>query len=393
MSHRAPSEEENAQMRRDAISWLRFPFAVVVVFVHVYAGGFMVDGVVHGYDTFPLTEWIGYFKNAFLKGQSVTIYFFIAGYVFFLGGEMTRARYRQKLRNRVHSLLVPFLLWNIFAAIIRWISISDLSLSSFTDERGGWLRVIQSFQPQDILWSAASSDSAGFMEVLRHGWFPADVPLWFMGVLMLVAVTVPLLHRGMLRLGSATLVTFGVLWFVAIALQLSLLRQIFCGYFFFSLGGWLSSGGRDVVTLFRKYRSFILIAYPAVSLLMFWHSATQHYMWLWHAWEYLLSIRQAVGVPFFFTVALMMAERAEISPTTHGGLWTNSAFFIYAAHDPIIHTVMRLLSSVIRVDSGWSATFLMLTTLAVSVLGLVGVYALMRRFAPRILSPFAGGRV
>lgn len=390
MSHRAPSEEENAQMRRDAISWLRFPFAVVVVFVHVYAGGFMADGVVHGYDTFPLTEWIGWIKNAFLRNQSVPIYFFIAGYVFFLGAPLTGGRYRRKMRNRVHSLLVPFLLWNLLDASVQWVTSSGISLTSLQSGGEWWGRLVESIHLRDIFLSVDSTGSSDFAAVLRHGWFPADIPLWFMGVLMLIAVSTPLLNWGMRRYGGWVPAMFGLLWFVAAGSQLALMRQILCGFFFFSVGGWFSGGGKDVVQIFRKYRAVSMIAYPTVSLVLLWHSATQHYMWLWYAWEYLLSVRQAAGVPFFFTIALMMAERCR---GLNGGLLEKSAFFIYAAHSAIVYNVMRHLSLVIRVDGGWSAFLLMVATLIVSIAGLVGVYALMRRYIPKVLSPFAGGRV
>ena len=46
--------------------------------------------------------------SGFLRGQSVPIYFFISGYLFFLGGEFSIEKYYKKLRRRIKSLLVPY---------------------------------------------------------------------------------------------------------------------------------------------------------------------------------------------------------------------------------------------------------------------------------------------
>lgn len=349
---------EGDGLRRQAIDLLRFPLAAVVVFVHVYTGGFWLDGEQSGFDAYELTRWVGLVRNAFIKGQSVPIYFFMAGYVFFLGGGLDRDRYLGKMRRRVHSLLIPFVVWNALA----WI----------------------------LAWYAGVNESLDFSQVWHKGWFPPDVSLWFVGVLMLVAVTTPALWWALRRWGEAVPAVLGLVWLAMGGLGWTLMRQITCGYVFFSLGGWLSIGGRDVVQEFARVRWASTVAYLCLGALLLWHSATERWMWLWHGWEYMKSLRLIAGVPFAFNLALMVARRC---PRPAVNVWSKSAFFVYAAHGLVIYSVMRALALVIVPRSGLAALVLMFSTVGVTVLGLVGLYAAMRRLTPGLLRVLSGGRV
>ena len=93
---------DRSDLRSQSLDLLRFPLAVVVLVVHVFTISEVAFGGqrLHVGD-FPLFEQVRCFLDAFLRGQSVPIYYFISGYVFFLGAEMTRKVYVRKLNNRV----------------------------------------------------------------------------------------------------------------------------------------------------------------------------------------------------------------------------------------------------------------------------------------------------
>ncbi len=74
-------------LRSQSLDLLRFPLAVVVLTIHTFStDGFTIQGNSVSLDDFPILLETNYFINAFLRGQSVPIYFFISGFVFFLGG-------------------------------------------------------------------------------------------------------------------------------------------------------------------------------------------------------------------------------------------------------------------------------------------------------------------
>ncbi len=103
-------------LRSESLDLLRFPLAVVVVTVHLLVvDGFVVDGRYVNVTDSVFFVWVYRFVDSFLRGQSVPIYFFISGFVFFFGIELTPKKYLYKLRNRVKSLFVPYIVWNTLA--------------------------------------------------------------------------------------------------------------------------------------------------------------------------------------------------------------------------------------------------------------------------------------
>ncbi len=99
-------------LRSQSLDLLRFPLALFVVAVHVFSPFPYIDTA-----DMPVTDAIFRFVAAFIKDQSVPVYFFIAGYVFFLGVNMSIDAYAGKLRRRCNSLLMPYLVWNTVAIL------------------------------------------------------------------------------------------------------------------------------------------------------------------------------------------------------------------------------------------------------------------------------------
>lgn len=85
------------------ISVLRFPLIVGVVCIHSGMGAFLQ-----------------YLLGGICGKLSVPIFLLISGYLFFREGsyELTKELWISKLKKRIFSLLVPYLLWNFIGYII-----------------------------------------------------------------------------------------------------------------------------------------------------------------------------------------------------------------------------------------------------------------------------------
>ena len=103
-----------------ALDLLRFPLAVVVLTVHAFGiQGVQVYGEYHDFMSMPAYEAVYCFVMSFLAEYSLAIYFFISGYVFFLGvDDFPLGVWKRKLRNRLKTLLIPFIVWNVLAAMV-----------------------------------------------------------------------------------------------------------------------------------------------------------------------------------------------------------------------------------------------------------------------------------
>ena len=79
---------DRKRMRSQTLDLLRFPLAVVVLLIHTFGvEGLGVNGRAFEPEQYPLFVVVRDAIEAFLGGQSVPVYFFISGYVFFLGVE------------------------------------------------------------------------------------------------------------------------------------------------------------------------------------------------------------------------------------------------------------------------------------------------------------------
>lgn len=107
-------------LRSQSLDLLRFPLAVIIVMIHVFsANGITIQGIEYNFDAFPAWKMVNDFIDGFFRGQSVPIYYFISGFVFFLGVEFSKDVYVRKLKNRVKTLLIPYFIWNTLAILVQ----------------------------------------------------------------------------------------------------------------------------------------------------------------------------------------------------------------------------------------------------------------------------------
>lgn len=94
----------------DAIKVLRFPLAVLVVYIH-YAPFQRVDLWALTAVDRPITTTL-YTLFSFLVGSvAVPIFVAISGYLYFIkiGNHFSRAQYIKQSRKRVYTLAIPYL--------------------------------------------------------------------------------------------------------------------------------------------------------------------------------------------------------------------------------------------------------------------------------------------
>ena len=101
--------------RIESLDFLK-AFLVLTVLTEHYFGTSCFDNV--GKHDFPMLFWFCEITNAFFRGQSVPVYFFISGYLFFLGGNFSFDKYFKKIKSRIKSLLFPYMIWNTIAVIM-----------------------------------------------------------------------------------------------------------------------------------------------------------------------------------------------------------------------------------------------------------------------------------
>lgn len=141
------------------------------------------------------------FLNGFVRlyagmfwDQSVPVYFFISGYVFFLNITLVKDVYIRKMRNRFKSLFIPYLIWN--AATILKILLLALPCfaflfnhqTTFADMDLSLRAIFMSF------WNACEGIIPGKLSDTGEI-YPQDGPMWFVRDLIIIVLCTPLVNK------------------------------------------------------------------------------------------------------------------------------------------------------------------------------------------------------
>ena len=365
-------------LRSQTLDLLRFPLAVVVLMIHTFSSeGLELRGQELTFTDHPVFMEVNRWIDGFLRGQSVPIYYFISGFVFFLGVEMTRETYLRKFKNRVKSLVIPYFVWNVLAIVL----MLAISLNPFfKDYTAGnnftfsWSSLLSCFWAYDGGLAGVVRDS----EEIVH---PVNVPLWFVRDLIVVVLCTPLLHWLLKRFGRYFVVLLGLVWFAVPYLHLRTLG-FESAFFFFSWGAYMSINRKDMLQVFGQYFKASVCLYLLLGIA---HVAASHY---WP--EVQGSIKQLnvlVGLLFAYNFAAWLLKRGicKVNP-----FLASASFFVYVAHALVVPRVLKLLFITFSPASDWALLLVYTLAVVLTVALLLGTFYIMRRYTPGLLKVVAG---
>lgn len=97
--------------RLHTIDSTRFILAILVVFIHMTDRGLIISPT---NSTHPIYTFIDQGFMPYLTTLAIPGFFILSGYLFFTGfNAWDWSRYRTKIGSRLHTLLIPFFLWNL----------------------------------------------------------------------------------------------------------------------------------------------------------------------------------------------------------------------------------------------------------------------------------------
>lgn len=374
----------NPRLYSQALNLLRFPLAIIIVTDHTFLNSHIVGGVIDQLDNYSILFVVRSFIQSFFLGQSVPIYFFIAGYVFFLNIEFTRGTYCRKMCNRFKSLLVPYILWNMLAIVVALLS-----------------HCIQVYMGEDV-----GEIDLSFNSIARCFWnydgsiigkpreavgYPIDGPLWFVRGLILIAVFTPLINWCYKYTGCLLPLVSGIAWFFDADLGSPMFASVITSLFFFSWGGYISFKQKDIVKEFARIRIPSALCYIVSGLILLGINLSYPLPdVIIDRAVYIKNFTIFMGLFCAFNISVSLIEKCNFKPRE---LLSKASFFVYAAHSIVLGYVFRAFVLVLPPVSEFNvmAAFT-LTDIALCV-GLTGLYIWMHRYMPGILRLFTGGRL
>lgn len=264
-----------------------------ITFFHVF--GILLVLPIHTY--FPCTETFGFVKHLFilLCRSFQPIYFGIAGYLFFIN--ISGGGYKDKLLKRTRTLLIPYLIWNIWNTILM-VAFDHLGIDA---------PIMSKYR---MLF-----ENISFLNCMKYiFWVPAAGHLWFIRDLMLASLlSWPLLI--LLRNKKwFTLVILGCIALVTTQCQTASL-------FSFAVGGYLSINKVDIQNI-RKGIIVIAGILCVAMLVLFTYTRKEC---------------NAIPVLSWGTAVLFWVLYDKTIPTGQAfnmTPWRSYFFFIYLFHDP-----------------------------------------------------------
>lgn len=325
-----------------AFDLLRFPLAIMVIFLHIdptpQVATLRFDWTAT--DGTPL-YYMCVLTVDTLALIAVPCFFFISGYLFFVNAEtLNRSYYLHKLRRRVHTLLIPYIIWNILAAAYLWLT-------------------------QDIYYSPL--------------WLvftlPANFPLWFLRDLIVLIIASPLIGSLASRTGRVGFIILS--FFLLSNLVPTLVVCRFLSFYFFYLGAFCSL--RNYCFDFPSCRRNSLYVWAVIlflgSILSFGTSYAPH----------ITALYLVVGVISAVLIARYFVQRGvRIIP-----LLSSASFFVYVTHKLGMTFVAKQLFSWLP-QTAYTQTIRFLTAPFITAGLCLLIYMVWDRISPQTLSLFTG---
>lgn len=367
-------------LRSDALNLLRFPLAVVVVIVHTFSyEEIVVSGITYQPSEYSLFCDASLFVDAFVRGISVPIYFFISGYVFFIGVNFCKDIYVKKIKNRINTLLIPYIIWNaitIFFILFKSLPIFESFLSYNTSDLN-----ISCSTILKCFWCYDDSLNPHPIRGTLDKYEPINLPLWYLRDLMVIVLTTPIINLIVKRLKKYSIFVFLSIYIVSLALHLPISR-LFGGYFFFSLGAFMGIFNIDMMLVFKKYfkLSIVLYFFNSIMYLLFCSSMPEIANWL-----KVINAIFALLASFNIAVWILQNTSLKVSP-----FLASSSFFIYVSHIILIGRLRKVLFMIIKPDNGVAVLSIYVLTALLSVLFLLLTFFFLKKYFPSILKLVAG---
>lgn len=353
-------------LQSKTISFLRFPLIVAVVLIHTQL---LAVNEITKYtlesEEYPIYAAVAYLFAQLICRTAVPIYFIISGFLFFYKTEQfTLHTYKDKLKKRCRTLLIPYIIWNILFIIIY--NVSGLIFPGSTDHF--------------IDFNLSLHDWIGFLWGNETNPMPINYPFWFIRDLIVAVILSPIVYLAIRYAGVLLPVVLGTAWLLnfksdipGIGINTS---------FFFSLGAYFSISKKNFVDFIKPHYLKLGVAYALILAIAFMTRET----------DYSIYIKN-IGIIFGLAFIIAITGKKISSNKWHTNKFlTEASFFVFAYHAIALPIIRRAIEMVISLDNDavLTATYFLWAIIAI-LLG-IGLYYMLRQISPRITSILTGGR-
>ena len=345
-----------SQRTSAAITWLRFPLIFLIVMLHCYSV-VRLEGNrdVYFKTLYPFSLWLG--------ETGVPGFFFISGYLFFL----SKKSYGQKLKTRVHTLLIPYLLWNAILLTVYLLAYAagypqDINYKSIANY--GIVDYVRLF------WDRGSYDDGNFVPLL--------CPFWYIRNLLIMCLLSPIFYYIIRYAREFFLFIVGVWW--VMTFHNAFIPQ---SILFFSLGAYFSIHDVNPLKLVSENKKwfivcFVLFAIADIGMHTIYGTAMN---------------LQAHRLALIFNIPiLLLLADACVGKGYSNSLLPNAAFIVFAVHYPIVVVLRKICVAKFATVSDTTHIMLYFVCIVIAIAASILFYLVLAKYFPKLKNILSGNR-
>lgn len=390
MKYHLPTERQNIdnlnKLQSETINILRFPLAIAVVFIHVEHNTTGIMKTVFSiFSIHGLYNIICILISEIIAQIAVPMFFMISGLLFFINLERwSWDVYKAKIKRRIPTLIIPYLLWNILPFLF-------VLFGKYAE--GETIEEIATFI-QETNWHILYNCSifhvapANILGCQPYMTGPFNMPLWFLRDLIVMTLLTPVIYYILRRFRVWSIAVLAFAYCSNIWPQIS--GFSITAFFYFSLGSYFSINRINILNILRKMRSLLL---SASLILICADMYLYDYKIIVEQYVYPILIFVTMFAAFYIAYATVRRYSIKINKTL-----TSSCFFIYALHmAPVsVFRPMNISSNILqRIIPGHDAVkdiICYITTPFLTIFICICVFLIIRFMSPKAAYVLSGGR-
>jgi peptidoglycan/LPS O-acetylase OafA/YrhL len=310
----------------------------------------------------------------------------ISGFLFFYNiVEWDRKTYLKKIKSRIKTLLIPYILWNIITVFVRFTGIIGKRIIKKSEDWNPLSNFISEIMEKgiwNIFWHYNTwGERTNILGMAMPNFGPYSIPMWFLQTLIILSIVTPVIYIICKKLKHYGVIALGILYYTGIWF---LLPGFGIGpLFFFSIGAYYSIHKKNMVIELRRYKVLCyIIAVISLVLCVYYDGVKTQ--------DYIYPIYVLSGVICAVNIASYLVENKK---TKKNDLLARVPLFVYAVHTVLILGIVgRIFDYMIRSENVIPLLMRYFTVPLITVTICVLIYCMMEKLMPKTLKILSGNR-
>jgi hypothetical protein len=389
-SNKQQATSNKQHLQSETIDWLRFPLVIFVIFIHSFGLPEIVNVREINLASFSGMDVYNIIRIVIRQLASIcnSGFFLFSGYLFFFNiNNWNKKIYIKKLKTRINTLVIPYVLWNIINVLIRPIIILG---GRILKKDGEWERFSIFFNELldkgvwNIFWHYNTwGTNTNIFGWPRPSMGPFSVPMWFLQTLIILTIFTPIIYLICKYLKKYGIILLGILYYTGI--WFSIPGFSINPVFFFTLGSYFGIYKKNMVLEVRRYKIFWYL----VSIITIIPSAYFNYdeKTIYNYFSPIFILAMVISA---INIASCLIEKKKIKPNKTS---SQATFFVYAMHTVLVLSIVGVVFD--KIIQSKAPIILILRYFTVPIMTAyvcVGIYCVMKKIMPKMLSTLSGNR-